>query len=283
MPTVRDENLIFCDAGLVGGAIEISPADLESMVKATAAAGFKGVSLWAFHHLAVVGAGRSDEELLALHTDAGLAVPVVESLIGWEGGDTAAIDAQCGPTFDVAARYGAKTVAGVVMSPALESFDAATAGLAHLGKSASDRGMRVCIEWLPWSGLPDLKSAWRMVQATGLDNVGLVVDTWHWLRQPGGPDLETLRQVPGERVHLVQLDDAAREPSGDDAMMESMTKRELPGDGDVDFAELFGVLDEIGADPIWAPEIFNPGLMALGHEEMAKRIYASTRKILGMA
>ncbi len=281
MPTVRNENIVFSDAALVGGAVEISTADLESIVKATAAAGFEGVSLWAFHHLAAVGQGMSPDDVKKLHTDAGLSVPVVESLIGWEGGDTAAIDAQCGPTFDVADLYGAKTVAGVVMSPTLESFDAAAAGLAHLGKRGADRGMRVCIEWLPWSGLKDLASAWKLVQAAGGDNLGLVVDTWHWLRQPGGPDVETLRAVPGDRIHLVQIDDAAKTPSGEDPMMESMTRRLLPGDGDVDFRELFGVLDDIGADPIWGPEIFNVELMALGHEEMARQIATSTRTLLG--
>lgn len=281
MPTVRNENIVFSDAVLVGGAVEISTADLESIVNATAAAGFAGVSLWAFHHLAAVGQGMSPDDVKKLHTDAGLSVPVVESLIGWEGGDTATIDAQCGPTFDVADFYGAKTVAGVVMSPTLESFDAAAAGLAHLGKRGADRGMRVCIEWLPWSGLKDLASAWKLVQAAGGDNLGLVVDTWHWLRQPGGPDVETLRAVPGDRIHLVQIDDAAKTPSGEDPMMESMTRRLLPGDGDVDFRELFAVLDEIGADPIWGPEIFNVDLMGLGHEEMARQIATSTRTLLG--
>lgn len=283
MPTVKNENLIFSNAALVGGAVEITPDDLESMVKATAAGGFSGVSLWAFHHMGAVGAGVSPDTVKGWHTDAGLSVPVVESLIGWEGGDTAAIDAGCGPTFDVASFYGAKTVAGVVMSPTLESFDAAAAGLAHLGKMASDRGIRVCIEWLPWSGLPDLKSAWKLIQAAGGDNLGLVVDTWHWLRQPGGPDVATLKTIPADRIHLVQIDDAAKEPSGEDPMMESMTKRELPGDGDVDFGELFAVLDEIGADPIWSPEIFNVGLMGLGKEEMAKRICDSTKKLLGVS
>jgi sugar phosphate isomerase/epimerase len=282
MTAAREETLILCNATLVGGAMDIGADQVKQIVNATAGAGFSGVSLWAFHHMAAVGSGMSDDEVQALHSDAGLSVPVVEALLGWEGGDTDAIDAQCMGTLDIAVRYGARTVAGVVMAPALESFDAAVAGFAHLGKRAAERGLGLCVEWLPWSGLPDLKSAWKLVQDSGLDNTGLVVDTWHWLRQPGGPDLETLRQVPGERIHVVQLDDAPTQPAGEDSMAESMTARLLPGEGDVDYAPLFAALDEIGADPIWAPEIFNTELLALGPDEMAKRIAVSTRKLLGL-
>jgi len=282
MTTAREEDLILCNATLVGGAMEISAEQVKQIVNATARAGFSGVSLWAFHHLAAVGAGMSDAEVQALHTDAGLSVPVVEALIGWETGDEATIDAQCTSTLDIAQRYGARTVAGVVMGPSLESFDATVAGFAYLGKLAADRGLNVCVEWLPWSGLPDIASAWKLVQDSGLANAGLVVDTWHWLRQPGGPDLDTLKQVPGDRIHVVQLDDAKVEPQGDDIMAETMGARLLPGDGDVDYAELFAALDEIGADPVWAPEVFNTELMALGPDEMARRIGTATRKVLGL-
>ena len=118
--------------------------------------------------------------------------------------------------------------------------------------------------------------------ASGRDDTGLVVDTWHWIRQPGGPDVETLRKVPGERIHVVQLNDTTAVGGGEDLMTESMTTRQLPGDGEVDFAELFAVLEEIGADPIWAPEVFNVELMTLGPDAMARKIAQSTRNILSL-
>jgi sugar phosphate isomerase/epimerase len=261
--------------------MEISPEQLKTIIKATADAGFSGASLWAFHHNAAVAAGASPEEVKAWHFDRGLSVPVVESLIGWEGGDRATIEEQCGGTFEVASLYGAKAVAGVVMGAEIDRA-AATQGLALLGKMGADRGLKVCIEWLPWSGLPTIKSAWEMIQDAGGENIGLVVDTWHWLRQPGGPDPETLRQIPGDRIHCVQLDDTTAAGEGDDMMMESMTNRLLPGEGEVDWPGILGILDEIGADPIYAPEVFNLGLLEQGAAEMARRIGESTRKVLGL-
>ena len=279
---IREERLVFCNAPLVGGALEIRPEQLKQIVDATADAGFAGVSLWAFHHQAAVAGGVSPEQVKAWHTDRGLSVPVVESLIGWEGGDLAAIDLQCVPVLDIAQFYGAETVAGVVMSAEIESPDAARAGLAHLAKRADERGLKICIEWLPWSGLPDLASAWKLVEDVGQAHVGLVLDTWHWLRQPGGPDFETLRRIAGERIHVVQLDDTTASASGDDPMMESMTQRLLPGEGEVDFPALLEALDEIGADPIWSPEVFNVELLEKGPVEMARRTFEATLKVLGL-
>lgn len=280
MGRVRDEDLVLCNATLVGGAMEITKEQFERIIAATADAGFRGASLWAFHHMAALADGASGDQLRAWHADRGLSVPIVESLIGWEGGDASAIETQCGPVFDVATFYGARVVAGVVMSSEID-FDAATKGLAQLARMGDERGLRVCIEWLPWSGLPDLASAWRLVQAVDAENLGLVVDGWHWLRQPGGPDEATLRAIPGDRIHCVQVDDTTREPSGEDPMMESMTDRRLPGEGDVDWPALLGILDEIGADPIWAPEVFDVGLLEEGPLEMARRIRASTVEVLG--
>ncbi|MBW2497031.1 MAG: sugar phosphate isomerase/epimerase [Deltaproteobacteria bacterium] len=282
MSPASEEKLIFSNATLIGGAMEVTPEQVKTIIDATADAGYRGVSLWAFHHLAAVGAGVSPEQVRAWHRDRGLSVPVVESLLGWESGDADAIDAQCMPTFEIASFYGAEMVAGVVMSADPIPLDAASAGLAHLGKRGAERGLKVCIEWLPWSALPDIATAWKLVEDVGADNLGLVFDTWHWLRQPGGPDFETLRRIPGERIHLVQLDDAMAAGQGDDVMMESMTQRLLPGEGDVDFPAVLAALDEIGADPIWAPEVFNVELMEQGPVEMARRVGQATRKVLGL-
>ena len=281
MSPVREENLILCNAPLVGGAMDVTAEQVKSIIDATADAGWGGVSLWAFHHYAAVGQGKSPEEVRAWHTDRGLQVPIVESLIGWEGNDEAAIAEQCGGTFEVASFYGAKAVAGVVMAPEMDRA-AAVKGLALLGKMGADRGLQVCIEWLPWTALNTIKSAWELVQDAGGDNIGLVFDTWHWLRQPGGPDPDTLRQIPGDRIHCVQLDDATATSDAEDQMMESMTNRLLPGEGDVDWPGVLGMLDEIGADPLWAPEVFNVGLMQEGPVEMARKTREATRKVLGL-
>ena len=57
MSAVSEENLVLCNAPLVGGALEITGAQLKAIVDATADAGFGGASLWAFHHMAAIADG----------------------------------------------------------------------------------------------------------------------------------------------------------------------------------------------------------------------------------
>ena len=145
MSSAREEDLVLCNAPLIGGAMEITGEQFKTIIDATADAGFKAASLWAFHHMAALADGASSNQIRAWHTDRGISVPIVESLIGWEGGDTAAIEQHCGPIFDVATLYDAKAVAGVVLASEID-FDAAATGLAELAKMGGERGLDVCIE-----------------------------------------------------------------------------------------------------------------------------------------
>ena len=68
-----------------------------------------------------------------------MSAPVVEALLGWEGGDADTIDQACLAALDVGAFYGSETAAAVVMAPTLDSFDAAVSGFAHLASRAAER------------------------------------------------------------------------------------------------------------------------------------------------
>jgi len=51
------------------------------------------------------------------------------------------------------------------------------------------------------------------------------------------------------------------QPSAD-SFTEAMSARHLPGDGAIDFAGLFALLDDIGAKQFVATEIFNAAMVA---------------------
>ena len=50
----------------------------------------------------------------------------------------------------------------------------------------------------------------------------------------------------------------------------------------MDWQGLLVIVDEIGADPIWAPEVFSIRLLDESAVEMARRIHDSTCKVLGL-
>ena len=281
MPTIDGpRTTTLCAAALLGARSEVTLPELREALEASAAAGFSAVSLWAAHHQTLVAGGLDPETLVALHNEAGLSVPVVEAALGWTNPDLDAVDAAVGPTLEVAARYGAEQVLAVFMQPEAPEPAAGVAGFARLCDRAAEYDLRVSLEFLPWSGIPDLRSAWQLVQRCERDNAGLTLDSWHWQRQPGGPDLETLASIPGARIHFLQLSDAPA-LAEEDLLDETLRARRLPGEGDVDFAGLRQALESIGARPLAAPEVFSEELLALGPAEMARRIAARTRAVWG--
>jgi len=268
----------MCSATLLGARTEISLEELTAVLAATATAGFSAVSLWGVHHLGLVGKGVDPDAIVSLHGETGLAVPVVEAALGWTRGATSDLETSVLPILEVAARYGAEQVLAVCMEPDVPDPQACLSGFGRLCDLAAEHGLRVSLEFLPWTGIPDLRSAWRLVQDCERENAGLTLDSWHWQRQPGGPDFETLSRIPGERIHFLQLSDAAAEPWSD-LEGETLQSRHLPGDGTVDFARLREALVGIGAQPVTAPEVFSAEWLARGPSEMAQRIAASTRAV----
>jgi sugar phosphate isomerase/epimerase len=224
---------------------DIGDSDVRAAGEAALAAGFTEASVWAHH-------------IPSLH-GLGLHIGVVEAAMSWANADGDAAAAEARRLARLAAEHGSAKIVAVCLEPAIADTDRARDNLAILVGAAEGVGAQVCVEFLPWSGIPDLATAWSLVEPLGAA-AGILLDTWHWVRQPGGPAFELLAQIPGERIGYVQLCDAAP-PTGVDLMTEAMTNRLLPGDGIVDFAAVFAALDAIGASPYIATEIFNGALV----------------------
>jgi sugar phosphate isomerase/epimerase len=272
--------LVMCTATLLPDPLRgcTREAFVET-IDAAAATGCSGVSLWA--HAALAGDLKySAAELISVHTDRGVAIEVVEIAMAWANGNREVILGEAEPLLDLAAAVGAKVLMAVTLLPVLPAN--AHVGLAILCDAAAERGVDVAVEFLPWSGIADLATAWRLVQACGRENVGLVIDSWHWMRQPGGPDLAALRDIPPERILVLQLNDAPQ-TGAVDLLEETMTRRLPPGEGDIDLRGLLRVLAELGADPLVAAEVFNTQLAAGGAISMAEHVVAATRSVLAAA
>lgn len=183
---------------------------------------------------------------------------------------------------DLAARAGAESVNVISLAAELPPLAEAGARLGELCDRAADRGLAVNFEFLPWTGVFDVPGAVRLLEATDRDNLGLVLDTWHWFRTPAGPDLDALRLIPPGRLHLLQLSDAPTAVP-DDLVVETLGGRLLPGDGDIDIAGVLRVLDETGAEPMIACEIFSDALSSLGAAENARRQFDASAPFLDRA
>lgn len=271
--------LVLAAPTLVPHREPIDAAQVRSLIDAAADAGFDGMSIWTAHHDWAVADGMVSEAFFEHHRERGLAMPAAEVVLEWAGLDRRAVAEANAHLLDVAARAGAATVIAVTLEPELPPLEQAAAGLAALCDLAADRGLAISVEFLPWTGLPSLAAAVRLLDAADRENLGLVLDAWHWVRQPGGPDLAAVRALEPERVHVLQLDDAPARPAGDLAA-ETVADRLLPGDGDVDLLGLLDAIDEIGAKPVVVSEVFSAALASLEPAENARRQHAAASALL---
>jgi sugar phosphate isomerase/epimerase len=222
----------------------------------------------------------SEEELLGLLDEHSIKGRLVEAVTVWAQDEgTQAIDAHVAPALDLAVNAGAQIVTAVCIQNRIASLDAAIRGFAHVCGLAAERGIRVSLEFLPWTSISDVDVAWEIVRRAGAANGGLLVDTWHWHRRNEGEDLRAFERIPAERIHVVQLCDAAAERDVHPAR-EALTGRLPPGEGVADLVGLLGTLDRMGADPIIAPEVFSHALVARGPHEMARRVADASRFVL---
>lgn len=264
---MEPQELTICTATLFVEPFTATDAQVAEVADAAAAAGYRSVSAWQ-HHLPALAA-------------AGLSVAVIEAAVSWGNGDGHTAAAEAERMAEAVADHGADLLLAVCLEPDLADPGVARANLAALAAAVADAGGTVCVEFLPWSAIPDLATAWRLIEP--IEGTGLLLDTWHWVRQPAGPDLDLLARIPGERIACVQLCDVAP-VAGSDLMTEAMTARLLPGDGVVDFASVVTALDAIGAQPVVATEVFNPALVAeLGPAAAATAMFAASRRALGEA
>jgi sugar phosphate isomerase/epimerase len=275
-------DLVLCSGTL--------PRDISfhERVAAAVAGGFRRISLWGRDYERARTDGLSDADIRALLADNGLTIAEIDPAWWWLPG---ASDVHIPDEFDTMQvfRYGEKELFSIAEAVGARSLNAtdvfggpwnaddAADAFAALCDRADEHGLLVHLEGLPWSQIPDVRSAWEVVRRAERANGGIVVDAWHFFR--AGADYEALRAVPGDRVLGIQLDDgpAAPEPNLVEATLHD---RLLPGAGDFDLARLIRVLREIDAVAPVGVEVFSDELHQRGVFDAAQAAGAATRQVL---
>jgi sugar phosphate isomerase/epimerase len=249
--------------------------------------------MWGRDYWAARREGHSDADLRARLTDHGLAVAELDPAWWWTPSafhmkafdveSLASIDDMevfCygeAEMFAIADAVGARSINAVDVLGGRWSIDDAAEALAGLCDRAAEHDLLVQVEFLPWSHIADIGTAWEVVRRADRDNAGIAVDAWHWFR--GTPDAAALRAIPGAKIMGIQLDDALATPEAN-PMMATLHDRLLPGDGDLDLVSLVAALRAAGAVAPVGVEVFSDALHALGPHAAAQRAADATRRVL---
>ncbi len=268
--------LVPADLVLCLGAI--GTTTFAGRVEAARANGFAGISMWMSHYDEARAEGLSNADMRAILDRAGVRLAMLEYITAWADGpaERDAIVEETARICGISGELGSDTVLAVTMAPATD-VPAAAEGLAIACDVAAGYGQQLGVEFLPWTGIPDLAAAWPIVRDADRPNAGLVVDAWHWFRS--GPDPDLLRSIPGEKVIHLQISDAPADPEPD-IVAETIGKRLLPGHGDIDLAALLRILDEAGRRGPTAVEVFSDWLRGHPPVEGARLAAEAARTVL---
>jgi sugar phosphate isomerase/epimerase len=249
--------------------------EFAERVRAAAGADFDGIGLRAENYWA---AGLEDAAMIAIAEQHGVRILEVEYLTGW-GRAADRDEAQTAKertVFHMARAFGVRHLnAGLLEQLPVDTMAEEFAALCE--RAGPD--LTVALEFMPYSGVPDLATAWRVVR--GVPNSGLIIDGWHWAR--ARQRAEDLRDIPADRIVSVQLCDVGPEPMPP-LRAESLGHRLPPGQGYGDTVGMVRALAEHGVAPaVMTVEVISDELVARGVDVAARVTADAAREVLAAA
>ena len=246
------------------------PADLEQKFYAAGAAGFRAVGLLLSDMMREGEAGLMELRLSQL------AVAELVGITGWADLDratrTVAIH-HAEQAFELARKVRAAVVVAEAPSGPLDTLTLAD-WFGEVCRVAQPYGVRVGLEFVGSAEqVKDVTSAWQVVETAGVDNGGLVIDTFHYFW--GGSLPEMLEPVPGERIFLVQIADCPEMPKHE----LQNRHRVYPGVGEVAFEPLLAALYDKNYDGYYSLELYNEDYWAENPIVVAKDGMRAMRRL----
>jgi sugar phosphate isomerase/epimerase len=140
-----------------------------------------------------------------------------------------------------------------VVGPYMQPLDAAVERFGNVCDRAADFGLKVGLEFLPFTNVATAEDAMAVVGAADRRNGGVCVDIWHHRR--GADDPALIEAIPAEKVMAIQMNDGPMTPQLDDYKDDCLVNRVAPGDGEMHVAEFVAMLLRMGAAAPWSLEV----------------------------
>jgi sugar phosphate isomerase/epimerase len=267
------------EIGVCWGALQ--NADLPQLIEAAGRHGFPTITVRPAAFLAALEAGQTEQGLRRRLADAGVRVRVIDAiskgLPGLPEPETLdpALRAVLPPDEQTclataeALECPIINVAHFTGRPVpLEQMAEAVGGVC---RRAGARGLDIVLEFIPDTGLPDVRFAHAVARACGASNCSVMLDAWHLARSGGTVD--DVRALPPGAVGGMQLCD--RTPPAPGTPYVPMSGRDLPGEGQLPLGDI--VRAALANNPAITAEIevFNDELRGLPIDAAAARIAAA--------
>lgn len=254
-------------------------ASLPELIEAAGRHGFPTLAVRPDTFLDTVSAG-TDTAILRRHLrDAGVRVQVIDAIgAGLPGGRAAepthaggvvagsmetclrVAEALAAPIVNVC-HYPYYEGGAVVLQEMIDSVGA-------ISRAAEARGVRIVLEFVPNTGIPDLANALAIVSGVAMANCGIMLDPWHLSRSGG--TVEDVRALPAGTIGGLQLDDRTPPPPG--SAYVPMTGRDLPGEGQLPLIDIVHAALANNPNLTAEVEVFSEELRQLPVDTAALRV-----------
>lgn len=260
-------------------------ADLLTDIKAASAAGFDLLEIWSAKLYEYLKSG-SPAELKAAFSEAGIepySINSIEHITFRTLEDYEGIKAECETLSKIAGQIGCPYV---VVVPGLmpeygtdeQVIEESVRVLNELADIAEPHGVSLAFEFLGQTdcSVQTLDLCNKIVESVGRDNVGNVIDTFHFYA--GNSSFEAIDSMRPEKLFIFHINDAEDLPK--DQLTDA--HRLYPGTGILPIVRMKKHFDKIGYDRMVSIEIFRPEYWDQDPFEVAKKAKAATEQALGL-
>ena len=249
-------------------------ASLETDLHAAKAAGFDYLEIWK----AKLGHGS----LKDLFKDSGvkpLSINSIEHITFRDADAYEAIKQECRDLSRIAAEIECPyivVVPGRLPSDEVDVVAESVPVLAELCDIAAEHGVALGFEFLgqPDCSVQTLDVADQIVRETARDNVGLVIDSFHFYA--GGSNVQMIEKLEPRLIYIFHINDA------EDLPREQLEDRHrlLPGLGILPLREMMAAFRKIGYDDVASVEIFRPEYWERDPIELAREAKVAAERIV---
>jgi sugar phosphate isomerase/epimerase len=170
-------------------------------------------------------------ETKAVLADTGLRLSDIEFVKITPGLNVAALESFIAAGASLGARH-------VITAPYDHDHSRLSDGLAGIASLAERYGLSALLQFFPWTTVPDLKTAAKVVGATSCPNVGILIDMLHFDCSDSSPS--QIGSIPTHWLPMTHLCDApAGKPTTIEGLLHTAREERLPpGEGCIDIASI---------------------------------------------
>jgi sugar phosphate isomerase/epimerase len=226
---------------------------IADRIAAAAAAGIAGIGLYVGEWERLAAGGMTMPQLQRLLDDHNVVLAEIEAISIWvdEGEAGARSSRFLQIAWQLADHFGARYLQ--VIGPYDQPLPVAAGRFAAVCDRADQYGMKVGLEFLPFTNVRTAADAMAIIAAADRSNGGVCVDIWHHRR--GANDSALIEAIPAEKVMAVQMSDGPMTPQLDDYKQDCLLHRLAPGDGEMDAVDFVAMLQRMGVSAPWSLEV----------------------------